>query len=282
MRIRLICLIDLDRAALMPQFLDHYRGLGVQDLHIAVHFNTPDQMTTRAGELNDCIRTLQKHGATFEGSVCFPYDARIARTYMDHLIQDNRVDPNDWIVWTDSDEFQQHDQPLPERIAAWEAAGVDAVEGFFVDRVAADGTLTPFDPDQPLATQYPVNCNFTEAVLGAYVGKLVCARGWVRADDGNHRVAAGCRARLGTDLVPVHHYKWTAEALPRMQRRITPEWQRTKFWWRESQRGVDHIRTHGGIDLTAVDLLSPDGDLLRARHGTEVRSPARWRPHGDA
>lgn len=177
--------------------------------------------------------------------------------------------------------FRCTTSPCPTASKAWDDAGADAVEGFFVDRVTIDGVLRPFLPAAPLADQYPVCCNFTERVLGAYVGKLVCARGWLRVDDGNHRVALKQYARLADQLVPVHHFKWTAEALPRLQRRVTPEWQRTKFWWRESQRGLDHIHEHGGIDLSSVDILTGDGELVRPAQALRAKATARWNPHHD-
>jgi hypothetical protein len=275
---RLICLTDVDRTALLPQFLQHYQDLGVQEMHLAVHFNSHEEMTARRDDLDRCVGTIKDHGGLYEGSICFPYDARIARAYLDHLVQDNKADPSDWIVWVDSDEFQLYGRPITECISEWEKANIDAVEGFFVDRVSQDGLLSPFDPARPVWDQYPICCNFTEKVLGAYAGKLVCARGWVRIDDGNHRVASNQYARRAPDLVPLHHFKWTDEVRARLQRRITPEWRRTKFWWRESQRGIDHIHEHGGIDLSSVDILTPQGDLIFPAQGLGPKSSSRFSP----
>jgi hypothetical protein len=280
--IRLICLTDLDRTPLLPQFLTHYAELGVDVMHIAVHVNIPAELEARRADLDHCAQVIAEHGGTHEGTICFPYDARIARAYLDHLVQDNRADRGDWILWADSDEFQRYPRDLRDCIAGWDTDNVDAVEGFFIDRITTDGQLAPLDPARPVWDQYPVCCNFTEKVLGAYVGKLVCARGAVRVDDGNHRLALNQCARLAADLVPVHHFKWNAEAIPRLKRRVTPEWQRTKFWWKESQRGLDHILTHGRINLAAVDLLTADGDLVTPAAQAGPTVTARWRPRADA
>lgn len=93
-----------------------------------------------------------------------------------YVLQAEHTQPDDWIVWCDSDEFQVYPAPLVEIIRQCDAAGIEFVRGVLIDRVAEDYGLPAFDAETPIWQTFPRTCNFTIALARGDPRKVVLAR----------------------------------------------------------------------------------------------------------
>jgi hypothetical protein len=171
----------------------------------------------------------------------------------------------DWIVWSDSDEFQGPPGSLVSLAEEADAAGAQVVRGLLVDRVASDGSLPPLDPDLSLWDLFPRAVLIPDAISRAERRKVAMARGWVRVSGGNHFPRPGQRLLEGPGWVPIHHFKWDATVLDRLRFRLRPAFRDACPWWVESRDLLAYFEARGGsfdpADL--VDFPLPDRGLLR-------------------
>lgn len=250
--IRLVTTFDIPRLPMLEQFLSHYRQAGVESLHISLHLPADAQLDHSRREQKECRSLVWAWGGVFEGVVRFPYDSRILRAYHDRLQQ--RFSSADWIMWADSDEFHDFHPDLATALNVCEEAGSRVVLGEFIDRIAEDGRLIGFRPGQSIWEQFPLGCHFSRDVMKADTQKVVCARADVGVMPGNHRPWPGQCVGVHRVMMSIHHFKWSDEVVERLKHRISPEWQRTHPWWRESERALDHIAAYGRIDLSSLEV----------------------------
>ena len=163
------------------------------------------------------------------------------------------VHPDDWIVHADSDqlhEFPFHDAPSFLRMV--HELRYDAVYGYYVDRVSADGTLTNITATPPLAQQFPLACHVSTQVVQlnnrvaaknrprkimAFLGRYSENRGGGKLEHEQQ----GCvfPARLRT-----HHYKWVWPVIQKMELRVVVE--KGLSWHYQATNVLEHLRQHGG------------------------------------
>jgi Glycosyl transferase family 2 len=244
-----------DDPGLLPHFVAHYERLGVDRILIVVR--TPERGALWA---QACAATAARRA---EAS-WFPCDrfsdgdkAAVERT----VLLAAGMAPDDFVMHLDLDEFHEYPAPLREIVALLSRHRHWAVRGGMVDRVAAGGVLAPVRPESDLGTQFPIGCDLTGGLLGAWTQKIMLCRGRTELKGGlNHdtrnavydRVPLGCAA----DYV-VHHFKWTAGVDARLRARLDealvgPEYRR------ECARFLESYGTAGKIDL--------NDPALRARH----------------
>jgi hypothetical protein len=66
--------------------------------------------------------------------------------------------------------------------------------------------------------------------------------------------------QLSATTVEIHHFKWNAEALERMEIAIARTQAAGQPFWVEYQRVLDHLRQHGRLcweDFTEFDVHRP-------------------------
>lgn len=260
----LLCTLEPGRLDWLPQLVAHYRGIGVERFLLTLQLEpgTPEALAEASRE-----RFRQVLAGLDIDEPQFLEQAFDARTIIRHQrdLQQEHVTPEDWIVWCDSDEFQVYPQPLPS-LAAWcDARGVDFLRGLLIDRVAADCRLAPFSPERPVWETYPTACNVTRHLGGGDLRKVTMTRGDVVVGGGKHSLADPASRRTIAGWVQVHHFKWDATVIERLQFRVRPEWKAKCAWWPESQRLLDYFAAHGG-GFAAADLapiLLPGNDFMR-------------------
>ena len=257
----LISLLEPGRIERLSQFVAHYRGLGVDRflLSLQIEPNTPEaekraQQTRFEQTLTD-LEIDEAHYLERE------YDAMAMGEHHSRL-QDEKVAPGDWIVWADSDEMQIHPKRLPEMAAWCEENRADLLRGIVIDRVAADGGLPPFNPNEPIWRTFPLTCAVTAAFTKGAAKKIAFARGSIKLTGGKHFVAAGDRLRAPTGWVQIHHFKWDATVIERLRYRVRPEWRAKCRWWHNSQRMLDYFAANNQrfnlADLKPVVLDGPE------------------------
>jgi hypothetical protein len=250
-RVHLVSFIGDTDAALLPHLIDHYRSLGIESFFII------RQVDTAADIEGDRIRTAAREAGielfhTHVGPWSLELNQRLVRFAMTSR-------PQDWYIVIDGDEFQVYDRPLPELIARCEALGVTHVNGCFLDRIGAGGTLPEIGPG-PLWEQFPLAGSVSAGLLRALPLKVGIARGHVVLSTGQHGTVHGRGLSRSEAYIQVHHFKWTKSAVARVERRVErlsghrDDPIRASII-KESMRFLRHVREHGGRFDTADPRL---------------------------
>jgi hypothetical protein len=240
-------------ASLLPHFLRHYQTSGVTRFFVSVEPQLEQDVARMAsGFPVELVRGLDP-AESIEGGT-----AAVTRMRLEH------AGPDEWVVLTDLDEFQVHPHGLAATVAAAEAEGANAVRGYMVDRVASDGELKPIGAEDDLWRLFPERCYVTALLQGGLSYKCALVKGHLesgRTADGlslAHHHMMG--EQLSSTTVEIHHFKWNAEALERMEIAIARTQAAGQPFWVEYQRVLDHLRQHGRLcweDFTEFDVHRP-------------------------
>jgi hypothetical protein len=256
----------------------HYRSLGIERFHLAFHL--PEHVDPdRRHQVQDACRDL---GIVPNAVSCGPWHEHTNPRLRDALRQ--RVGAG-WHLLADSDEFHTYPAPLEEVIAAAEESGTGTAGGLMLDRVAADGFLTGWDPQQGLDAAYPLGAFLTHRLLRGDPRKIVLAHSSVPVASGNHR-AEGHRPANRPPIM-VHHFKWRDGVHEDIERRARHSADGT---WKtasparlaEARRLLGHLQRHNGritvgslrLDFRPVSLTTVP--VWWAEEATQL--VATWRP----
>jgi tetratricopeptide (TPR) repeat protein len=247
-----------DGSELLPHWLEHYSNLGADQLLVGVF---DDVISPKArDELARCAKRWK--------FTCFQ---QTWNNVPEALHEQQRrtgcrlagAVPETWIMHTDLDEFHQFPAPLGEIVAAAEAQQIDAVIGWFLDRVARDGSLPIVRSSPTLWEQFPIGCRLTARVMRTVTQKIMLARFGVPVRYGHHHPVA--HANLGlvplgrADQYVVHHFKWRGDSLVRIQWSLSQPNIQPK-WKKEATRFLTWLKANGGRinledpSLQAIDL----------------------------
>jgi hypothetical protein len=243
-RIHLLCTFDPVRISWIPQFVDHYRALGVDEFHLSLHFEPNEERVAMGWACERAEMILADARLKLAATLVCPFSGEALCNHHAAL-QAQRCRERDWLIWADIDEFQEYPCALRALIEFAERSGIDYFWGEVIDRIADSGALEPFDPTRSIWLQYPREYPVTRDVAGAETRKVTCGRASVRVAPGPHTVTNEKRLRYYADPVLVHHFKWDATVLGRLKARVLPEWR--EQWWFESQRLLDFFERTGGI-----------------------------------
>ncbi|GJF34369.1 hypothetical protein KNE206_70690 [Kitasatospora sp. NE20-6] len=253
MTIRMVSVVGGD-TSLLERFLDHYRGLGVEEFHVVRHVESMSDPG-----LPESIEVMHRAGLEFSRMSEGPWHEHLNP----RLIRETMAEhPDDWWVVADLDEFQVYPDTLAEAVRHCERHDYDYVEGAFLDRVAADGSFP--EPDvtggTPLWQQYGLAGLLTLRLMRARPTKVTLARGRAELGYGQHNSWTGRGVPTGSLYTQVHHFKWTASAHERLVRRVdaysTGTWQiNNPVIIDESKAFLAHVAEHGGrLDVDDPDL----------------------------
>jgi hypothetical protein len=286
-RIKLISCLGVEgELPLLPHFLRHYRGLGIDPANMHVILNTEDAGSSRLGEAEDILR---RFGAPPPRRWIAPYTSGDMWAERRRLQRDV-AGPADFIVNADMDEFHAYPAPIGEVAAYLEKKGLNAVHGPFIDRLAKGGALAEVAASPPLSQQFPIEADVCCTLGGTGrhhdldgTIKLMLHKASVLPSRGGHNVggegdaprllyggrlatfpqAASARFRFALPFL-VHHYKWTASLVPGLEKRL-------------ATKGVSPAGAEYGATL--LSQLEESGALplgaLPRRHGSSGLLP--WR-----
>lgn len=114
---------------------------------------------------------------------------------------------DDWIIPVDADEFYEYPEPVPSLLDKLDAGGFDGIDGYFVDRVAADFSL-PEITDAPLFEQFPLETQITRYIVKGCPDKICGIKNRYEYICGHHHTYGGPRPNYGPSCLKVHHFKW--------------------------------------------------------------------------
>ncbi|RJS94686.1 glycosyltransferase family 2 protein [Salinisphaera sp. Q1T1-3] len=243
-RLHLISCVGVDHdLALLERFIAHYLELGVPacNCHLILNASRLDDP-----KLVEAKRQLAAWDITPTEQWIAPYtSADMWQRRRD--VQRRCVPADDWLISADVDEFHEYPTDLGRFLAFCEANRINCVDGVFVDRLAADGTMAEVDATTPLAGLFPEQRILQGSVFGfgpshdVYGSiKMMAVRGRWLLGRGGHAPIAGetghkflygrhigafdnsadpaFRARFPTR---VHHFKWTSTLADGLSRRVS-------------------------------------------------------------
>ena len=255
--IRLVCVVGGGDLAIIPHLIDHYRELGVESFQLVRHAESEGSPEYELAE-----RYARQAGIDLFHTHLGPWDQTLNERLTEYAMS---LNPDDWFVVVDQDEFHVYDRALPDLIAMCEAEGYDYVSGCLVDRVAADGEFPTINTSN-LWRQFPL-----AGAVGAHLSralplKVGLARDRVRLLSGHHGAADGRGLPHDRSYIQVHHFKWTDSVMERLRTRAhkfeSGEWKAEySEVAKEARMVLSYIESHGGrIDIHDRSLrLQPCG-----------------------
>lgn len=237
--LRVLSSISYD-AALLPHFVDYYRGLGVENFAISVHEQRPG-----------ILAVVEALAATLgPGITLHPASAWQERTGVEGANKNDlrrRVAQlEDWLIPADLDEFIQFPLPLPALIGKLIEADAQCVMGRFRDRLAWDGVLVPTAPTPSVWEQYPLEADISSQLVKGLCTKVVLCRDDCEIGSGHHFVRGTARVLSGTSGI-VHHFKWRAGLADALTQRVAIYRREKVPWVDESERVLAYLAEHGRI-----------------------------------
>jgi hypothetical protein len=224
-----VCIFD--DARLLPHFLRHYDGRGIDEFHIATTPGLADEVRDTAAAFRTSVYTEFEVADTVTGGVTAV-----------SAMRERAQKPGEWIVIVDLDEFVELDGPLQELPPHLEREEANVARGIMYDRFPANGRPTPFDADSDLPSLYPVRARFIREVMQGTDFKGFLVKGHLRGE-GAHHIFAG--ERVFSKVFQISHYKWDDPTL----RRIKQAYEMTQAagldWSEEYKRILDHYAEHG-------------------------------------
>lgn len=245
---------------LLDRCLEHYKALGVDQILLNLHARTE-----WGTDLVDCIRAV---GEGFGAKVAHVHSQIYIESYLTtRVLLDHHTDPDEWIVYSDVDEFHEYPDSLHNIIRYCEEQGYEYVQGLLLDRVAADGSL-PMLNDRPLHEQFPVGAQITQGVRGGDPRKVVLARSRVKIAAGQHFTKAGYGAPLSELKVTVHHFRWDSEAPSNLAYMVNMLSHTKAEWHVEHQRVLTYLDANNNrFDLSLPGLMSHYPAPIRYEYG---------------
>jgi len=212
---------------LLPHWLEHYTRLGADALLVVVGFSREQDFLH--GEyyteniLPKAIELCKKFPTRVYPFVFDEYYTMYTQYVREHVKAAAGVEPDDWMLHADLDEFYEFPVPLPELIDVMEDANDWALHGHILDRVAEDGSLRPVLPDLNIGEQFPIGCHLTGRIFGANTRKIMLCRGRVRVNAPHDNTFNGRWARVPVgriDQYVAHHFRWTDRLIPKLKSRL--------------------------------------------------------------
>jgi hypothetical protein len=227
-----------DNLEIIPHWLDHYSRLGVN--HIVLSVRSRDLL-----QQAEVFALPFPIAAVHYAPASFFEDSDKAGIEM-NLLNECCPDPDEYVMHLDLDEFQEYPAPLPEIIDLMNEAHDWALRGWIVDRVTADGKLAPIRPEPTIFDQFPICCDISECVLGAWSQKIMLCRRRVRLRGGVRHDTENAYY----DRVPiqgqyiVHHFKWIAGLPSRLEKRLGEAGTSNKYK-HECRLFLEHYQANG-------------------------------------
>lgn len=253
--IHLVSTFGAARHNLIPQFINYYQNLGVEKFHITLHTDSDLLSIQKASIVKNGTILLSKLNITDIHHLDCKFSAPIIREHHD-TIQEN-INKEDWIIWTDLDEFQEYWTDLPTLISILNKNKINIVRGRFLDRVTANGVLAKFNPNEDIFKQYPLGSHITKEVLQGFPIKITLAKASIRLRQGNHTVSSAEELNVAPINSIIHHFKWDATLKERLKDRLSKRWKENYYWWKETENFYKHIEEYGRIKVEILNTIEP-------------------------
>lgn len=223
---------------IIPQYIDHYRSLGITDFRIIV--NAEDESKTKEG-----VELLRKSGVE-------PY-----KIWISPYIENERVKilnsiyekiNTKWVITVDGDEFLELTQKeFKELLSEMISKGYELAGARMIDRTGNKETIK----NTSIWDQYPFESNITETVVKGCSEKVfIFQPDKYHVQLGGHSViniktGETKHKNIHPNIFKLAHFKWTPTVLKRVKKRYISY--KGKPWVTEIDRTVEFINS-GALD----------------------------------
>ena len=237
MKLRL-CTVLGENLNFLTEYVQHYKKIGVSDFHFIIHAsqqNNSFYLRAKHQLQQLGIKNISRYGGMWNGLICTKLLNSVKRKY-----------PNDWFIVADQDEFQIYGSDVFEIIKTAEKKKQDFISGILLDRVSANGKLSPFK-GKNIWKKYPLCGFFSFPLTRANPYKIVLCRGNIKLAEGQHGVVLPNEKYpvRGDILCQVHHFKWTSLVRKRLKDRLIRayqgEWEKSYLGYQDE---LAHILTY--------------------------------------
>jgi hypothetical protein len=206
--------LDFD-LCLLDHFIKYYKSLGIKKENFLLVLNCFKGYEN----LNAGLEILERHNI-FPGDVwCQEYESHEKWERVHRLIS-KYVNNESWVIHPDADEFFEFPHNLEKLLPALDAAGINAAQGFLVDRLSENGKIREVSSDD-IFEQFPAMANLSN-LIGIAGVKLMIYKGYLRANNGSGQIHDQCRNNVfyahgnneslhKTDLCVKMLGEWSAE-----------------------------------------------------------------------
>lgn len=226
---------------LIPHFVRHYALLGFTDIIIVAgeECSGVDWNEIRAQVPQVEIHIEKLYRGVFDNGRDTGLINGLRTSYVESL--------EEWASWADLDEFFEF--PIPLHSAATLPPGINCLEGFFVDRIAANGMLPDVLPNLRISLQFPISTRITKRLLNGNDRKVMLFRGFQLVNRGHHSMEG---ERVFSKPGRILHYKWNSMVLSHLDDRISSKEKTGYQWTHESSRFLNYWRANGRIRFSDV------------------------------
>jgi len=177
--------LDFD-LCLLDHFIEHYKSLGIREENFLLVLNCFKGYEN----LNKGLKILEKH-RIFPGDVwCQEYESHEKWERVHRLIS-KYTDNDSWVIHPDADEFFQFPFSLSQILPTLDGAGINAVQGFLIDRLSENGKIKGVS-EEDIFNQFPVRANLAN-LIGLTGVKLMAYKGHMRANNGSGQIHEQCK-----------------------------------------------------------------------------------------
>jgi Flp pilus assembly protein TadD len=238
-----VCSIRNGSIELLPHWLEHHTRLGVDRILLGLFDDISPQIR---GEIDICAA---RWPVTYFSQSWKGTSENAQEEQRRSACRQAGARPDTWTLHADLDEFLEFPAPLAEIIAAADAQRLNAVSGWLLDRVAADGSFPPIRPAPPsLFEQFPISRRLTSRILLSGSRKIMLAHYAIPVIAGHHFSARATQGKVPIgkpEQYLVHHFKWHAGLLSRLQWSLSQP--NTNPSWRiETERFLKWLDANGG------------------------------------
>jgi hypothetical protein len=240
-----VTILDND-LAILPFFVRHYRRLGATVFPVTIYGIERENAGTEAA----ARKIIEAEGGEFLllGSFKqFKFSAHAREAF----IRDQHP-AGEWAFFCDLDEFAEITPEFVQEVVAGEKP-CSFVEGRWRDRVAAGGKLANIQAEIPLEQQFPLASNGRSLNQRLHFGGPCYVLSPFAPTSHHPNVCRMGRSKRGQSLkVTVHHFKWQANVVRRLERRlrrITRKGKVDSGWAARVRRKLKYLREHDGIQL---------------------------------
>lgn len=179
--------LDFD-LELLDYFISYYKSLGIKKENFLLVLNVFKDFNN----LKKGLEILEKHDVKPGDIWCQEYESE-EKWERVHRLLSKKTNDSHWIVHPDADEFFQFPDSLEVLTNQMNKLGVNAIQGFLIDRVASNGKVTKVNSSSDLSIfdQFPVKANFAN-LIGLTGVKLMMYKGHMRANNGSGQIHSAC------------------------------------------------------------------------------------------
>lgn len=274
--IRLITCVGVEHdLALLPHFLEYYKGLGISAENTHAVLQATDE---NSEQMKKAVSLLDDYGIKPQEMWIAPYTSN-SMWEKRREIQKQVATDNDWVISADVDEFHEFPVDLKAFLAYCDKKQLNCIQGVFIDRLAAKGELTPIEQGRSIWDQYPIQadvmCTIRQHEGGGWAAgtvNVMACKGSVLPSLGGHGAlpgAAGVNYLFDKHLgklrgigksqirfalpLRVHHFKWTDRLSNSLKQRLSTPGvsERGKMY---GEALLNHIDDQGRIQLDQMPV----------------------------